>query len=91
MEIVVGLIVIGIAVILFISHAFPSSLDANSDGKVDLQDAEKLAKDVFNKTKSAADLNKDGVVNAEDAKVAATKIKEAADKSVKKVKSKIKK
>lgn len=91
MEIIVGLIVIGIVVILFISHAFPSSLDANSDGKVDLEDAEKLAKDVLNKTKTAADLNNDGVVNAEDVKVAATKVKAAADKGVKKVKSKLKK
>jgi hypothetical protein len=54
-----------------------STLDVNSDGKLDHKDAEAAVQNAVQKAKSLADLNHDGKVGVEDAVVAVKSVKAA--------------
>ena len=78
MEIIIGLIVVAIIGLMIYSNQQVRNLDANKDGKVDLEDAKTVVKNTVETAKKIADVNKDGKVNAKDAKAAVQKTKTAA-------------
>ena len=78
MEILIGIIVVAIIALMIYSNQQVKNLDANKDGKVNLEDAKAVVKNTVNTVKKVADVNKDGKVNIKDAKTAVQKTKVAA-------------
>jgi PAB1-binding protein PBP1 len=78
MEIIIGIIVVAIIALMIYSNQQVKNLDANKDGKVNLEDAKVVVENTVNTVKKVADVNKDGKVNTKDAKAAVQKTKVAA-------------
>lgn len=77
MELLLLIAVVVVVGALIYFNRSSKSLDINTDGKVDVEDAKAAVQNAVEGVKQTADVNRDGKVDKEDAKVAVGKVKAA--------------